>query len=469
MDIYKKINYILDKFLDDKNGSKPAKSWEVGTNFYNSLKIFIKKIKENNLIKKENFISIKKVYLCDDSNLGKDRFQMLLNDIKSANITQTTKKNESAAKSTIRQYLQILIALGIIPEQEVIKIEDGVTIELTELVHDFIKYDENEILEKFIKMICEAMFSHIAFVKNLGFSLFLCLIDEYGKQKNTNYFEYINNFEFVNEKNNAKLREFRPFRTRNETTIEYIRHLKGEETAKFGSGKHTYTMLCKEIVENYNFEDVVSSIYQTLDSDSDSGENDEANKNIFFILDKNITDKKVIHEKTNSFIDAIKIERAKLRKNIINNRVNATLDRSCSKKLYFDITNSITNYTDVSYMDACHIYDVEYIIKDLKKLINANVANPDDFNNEALKDKIGVLINDASDFNNGLLMNKNCHQLFDKRLVWFSRDGKLNYINEEKENVEKSFGSNYENIFIAENVLTEKMKEYLDKRQKFRY
>lgn len=466
-DIYKKINHILDKFLDDKNGSKPAKSWEVGTNFYNSLKIFIKKIKENNLIKKENFISIKKVYLCDDSNLGKDRFQMLLNDIKSANITQTTKKNESAAKSTIRQYLQILIALGILPEQETIKIEDGVTIELTELVHDFIKYDENEILEKFIKMMSEAMFSHLAFVKNLGFSLFLCLIDEYGKQNNTNYFEYINNFEFVNEKNNHKLREFRPFRTRNETTMEYIKHLKGEKTAIFGSGKQTYTKLCKEIAQNYDFEDVVDSIYQTLVSNS--GENDQTNKNTFFILDKKIKDNKVIHEKTNSFINVIKIERAKLRKNIINNRVNATLDRSSSKKLYFDITNSLTNYTDVSYMDACHIYDVEYIIKDLKKLISANVANPDDFNNATLKDKIGVLINDASDFNNGLLMNKTCHQLFDKRLVWFSRDGKLNYINEEKENVEKSFGSNYENIFIAKNVLTEKMKEYLDKRQKFRY
>lgn len=467
-DIYKKINRILDKFLDDKNGSKPAKSWEVGTNFYNSLKIFIKKIKENNLIKKENFISIKKVYLCDDSNLGKDRFQMLLNDIKSANITQTTKKNESAAKSTIRQYLQVLAALGIIPEQEAIKkIEDGTTIELTELVYDFIKYDENEILEKFIKMISEAMFSHIAFVKNLGFSLFLCLIDEYGKQNETNYFEYINNFEFINKQNNHRLREFRPFRTRNETTIEYIKHLKGEKTARFGSGKHTYTMLCKEIAENYDFEDVVDSIYQTLDSNN--GENDEVNKNIFFILDKKIKDNKVIHEKTNSFIDVIKIERAKLRKNIINNRVNATLDRSNPKKLYFDITNSITNYTDISYMDACHIYDVEYIIKDLKKLISANVANPDDFNNETLKVKIDVLINDASDFNNGLLMNKTCHQLFDKRLVWFSRDGKLNYINEEKENVEKSFGTGYENIFIAKNVLTEKMKEYLDKRQKFRY
>lgn len=467
-DIYKKINRILEIFLDDKNGSKPAKSWEVGTNFYNSLKIFIKKIKENNLIKKENFISIRKVYLCDDNNLGKDRFQMLLNDTKSANITQTTKKNESAAKSTIRQYLQVLAALGIIPEQEAIKkIEDGTTIELTELVYDFIKYDENEILEKFIKMISEAMFSHIAFVKNLGFSLFLCLIDEYGKQNETNYFEYINNFEFINKQNNHRLREFRPFRTRNETTIEYIKHLKGEKTARFGSGKHTYTMLCKEIAENYDFEDVVDSIYQTLDSNN--GENDEVNKNIFFILDKKIKDNKVIHEKTNSFIDVIKIERAKLRKNIINNRVNATLDRSNPKKLYFDITNSITNYTDISYMDACHIYDVEYIIKDLKKLISANVANPDDFNNETLKVKIDVLINDASDFNNGLLMNKTCHQLFDKRLVWFSRDGKLNYINEEKENVEKSFGTGYENIFIAKNVLTEKMKEYLDKRQKFRY
>lgn len=467
-DIYKKINRILEIFLDDKNGSKPAKSWEVGTNFYNSLKIFIKKIKENNLIKKENFISIRKVYLCDDNNLGKDCFQMLLNDTKSANITQTTKKNESAAKSTIRQYLQVLAALGIIPEQEAIKkIEDGTTIELTELVHDFIKYDENEILEKFIKMISEAIFSHIAFVKNLGFSLFLCLIDEYGKQNNTNYFEYINNFEFVNKQNNPKLREFRPFRTRNETTIEYIKHLKGEKTAIFGSGKNTYTMLCKEIAENYDFEDVVSSIHQGLVSNSD--ENDEANKNIFFILDKKIKDNKAIHEKTNSFINVIKIERAKLRKNIINNRVNATLDSNSSKKLYFDISNSITNYTDVSYMDACHIYDVEYIIKDLKKLISANVANPDDFNNETLKDKIGVLINDASDFNNGLLMNKNCHQLFDKRLVWFSRDGKLNYVNEEKENVEKSFGTDYDNIFIAKNVLTEKMKEYLDKRQKFRY
>lgn len=465
--IYKKINSILEKFLDNKNGSKPAKCWEVGTNFYKSLKIFIAKIKGNNLIKKENFISIKKIYLCDDSNLGKDRFQILLNDIKSANITQTTKKNKSAAKSTIRQYLQILIALGMLPKQERIHIEDGITIELTELVHDFIKYDENEILEKFIKMISEAMFSHIEFVKNLGFSLFLCLVDEYGEQNNTNYFEYINDFEFLNIRNESKLREFRPFRTRNEKTIEYIKHLKGEKTMIFGSGKHTYFMLCKEIVENYDFEDVVSSIYQTLVDDS--GKNDELDKNNFFIIDKKIKDNKEIYEKTNSFIDEIKIERAKLRKNIIDNRVNAMLDKGSTKKQYSDICNSLTNYCEISYMDACHIYNVEYIIKDLKKLISTNVVNPKDFNNEKLKDKIDILINDASDFNNGLLMNKNCHQLFDKGLVWFSSDGKLNYVNEEKENVKKSFGDDYENIFIAKNVLTEKMKEYLDRRQKFRY
>lgn len=455
MQIYEKINFILEKFLSDKNA--PAKSWEIGTNFYNSLKALIYHIRKAKL-NEENFLIIKSAYP-RGFDIGKERFKIFLNGNEKYNVTPTTKKNGAAAKSTIRQYIQIWMALGIVHEQKEIKIVDDEKIELLESINDFIKYSEDEILEKFIRMISSSLFSTKSFIKNLGFTLFICLIDEYGEQNKINYFDKLEDIKFDQVRSQAKWMQYAPFSFNKPETQQYIKHVKGVKTNLFGTGKQTYLMLCQEIAKKYYFDDLVNSIYDVAC--------DEINENeVFNIALKQERDQKAIHDKIVQIINQIKVERSKLRQNIINERVNCFGSKDNN---YYDITNSKSNCCDVSYMDACHIYDVEHIIKDLRAYFNEKINSISQFSHQDVMDKIENFKQCASDYNNGIFMSKSCHDLFDKRLIWFSSDGKLNYLKEKEEDVIRYFGKNCENITIAEHALTQKMKDFLSKRKTFKH
>ncbi len=453
--ILDKITKIIELFLDKDNDYKnQARIWEVGTNFYKSLKIALDKfnLKLNN--NKDNYIEIKKEY---DTQINKNerRYKLLLNG--DYNITPITKKIKVAAESTIRQYLQVWFALEIIEESKFCFKNNSYQIKLTNKIWDFIKYDGNELIFKFLKLIPYSYYSNIDFVKNLGFSLFLSLIDEYEEKIKINYFNYMN-IKFKSKSLSSKYKKYAPFNFKDKVAQEYIKHIKGEKTNLFGTGKNTYTELSKEILEKYEFIDIINSIYDTLFKNESNNENMCIVFNIDSLKEK---ENKTIYNRVNNYIEAIKRTRFKLRQNIINQRINGY---DLSTKNYSDIINSIINNGNIENMEACHIYEVEYIIKDLKLFASNNIRSSSDFDKHELKEQLDQFVDDASNYNNGIFMSSNSHKMFDKHYVWFDINGKFHYIQSKENEVSIIFGEKYKNIEIRNNVLTDQMKQYIEKR-----
>ncbi len=450
-----KITKIIELFLDKDNYyKKSVKTWEIGTNFYQSLNIAITNINSKLNKDKSNYIEIRREYNPQNCNHER-RYKLLLNG--EYNITPTTRKNKIAAESTIRQYLQVWFALEIIEENKFNFKNDFYQIKLTNKIWDFIKYDDNELIFKFLKLIPYSYYSNINFVKNLGFSLFLSLIDEYNNQTKTNYFDYINN-EFQSKSLSRKYKKYTPFNFKDKVSQEYIKHIKGEKTQIFGNGKNTYVQLTKEILEKYDFIDVIKSIYDTLFESYDEDKNFSITFNINSLKEK---ENKVIHNKVNDYVEDIKKLRFKLRQNIINQRI---FGYNLNTKNYSDIINSMINNRNIESMQACHIYEVEYIIKDLKLFARKNIKNLDDFEKYEFKKQLEQFVDDASNYNNGIFMCSDAHKMFDKHYVWFDTNGKFHFLESQEDEVIKSFGDEYKNIAIKNEVLTDQMKQYIEKR-----
>lgn len=455
--ILDKITQIIELFLDKDNDYKnQARTWEVGTNFYRSLNIALDNINSKLSHDKYNCIEIRREY---DLQTCKNniRYKLLLNN--EYNITPITIKNKIAAESTIRQYLQVWFALEIINEHKFDFKKESYQIKLTNKILDFVKYDENELIFKFLKLIPYSYYSNINFVKNLGFSLFLSLIDEYNNQNKINYFDYIDN-EFKSRSLRGKYKIYSPFNFKNKISQEYIKHIKGEKTKIFGNGKNTYTELSSEIIKKYEFEDIVNSIYNTLFKSYDENQNLFLTFNISSLREK---ENKDIYHKVDNYVEDIKKERFKLRQNIINERIYGY---SLDTKEYCDILNSFTNRRKVENMQACHIYEVEYIIKDLKLFATNNIKRLEDFEKDEFKKKFEQFLDDASNYNNGIFLSADAHKLFDKHYIWFDENGKFHSLESQKEEVIKSFGEVYEKIEIKSEALTDQMKQYILKRMK---
>lgn len=451
--ILEKITKIIDLFLDkDNNYKNSARTWEVGTNFYQSLNIGINKIKgklfENAInyieIKRENDISINKCEI---------RYKLLLNG--KHNVTPSNRKS-IVSESAVRQYLQAWFALEIINIDEFDFKNDNFIIYLNNKIWDFINYDENELVFKFLRLIPYSYFSKIDYVKNMGFSIFLSLIDEYNNKEKINYFNEIN-CEFKSKRLSRKYKLFTPFNFKDDISQEYIKHVKGEHTKTFGKGKDTYFSLCKNILDKYEFNEIINSIYNALTKDNDDS---YILFNINSIKEKNNKD---IFNKVNNYVTLIKDERYKLRREIINHRISGF---GCNKKQYSDIINSMINIRDIESMQACHIYEVEYIIKDLKLFASNNIKSLEDFEKDECKKQLDQFVDDASNYNNGIFMCADAHKMFDKHYVWFDTNGKFHSLDSKEDEVIKSFGEQYKKIEIKSEVLTDRMKQYIEKRMR---
>ena len=253
---------------------------------------------------------------------------------------------------------------------------------------------------------------------------------------------------------------YSPFNFKNKISQEYIKHIKGEKTKIFGNGKNTYTELSSEIIKKYEFEDIVNSIYNTLFKSYDENQNLFLTFNISSLREK---ENKDIYHKVDNYVEDIKKERFKLRQNIINERIYGY---SLDTKEYCDILNSFTNRRKVENMQACHIYEVEYIIKDLKLFATNNIKRLEDFEKDEFKKKFEQFLDDASNYNNGIFLSADAHKLFDKHYIWFDENGKFHSLESQKEEVIKSFGEVYEKIEIKSEALTDQMKQYILKRMK---
>lgn len=161
---------------------------------------------------------------------------------------------------------------------------------------------------------------------------------------------------------------------------------------------------------------------------------------------------KILIKLCQEVIQEIRNARNKLKENILNNRIGLN-DRN---QTWTDLENSKPNLISFNLMEACHIYDINKIIKEFRNYvkINSNISVVD-------KEKF---ISDASNFNNGILLNPFAHRLFDRGVVWFNKDGELCYRTESKESVEAAFGQDLDNVKISKDILTNQMKEYILKK-----
>lgn len=141
--------------------------------------------------------------------------------------------------------------------------------------------------------------------------------------------------------------------------------------------------------------------------------------------------------------------RSQLRPNIIQNRVQ-------SHDWYSDFKDPIVE-RHISDLEACHIKEVNQIHDELKK------HNLSDLDKRRLFEQL-------SDSNNGILLNRDAHYLFDDRLFEIDpRNGQVIIENNQisKKRVCQAFGIDVdqsEKIFLKDNVLNQQMKEYLQKR-----
>ena len=144
-------------------------------------------------------------------------------------------------------------------------------------------------------------------------------------------------------------------------------------------------------------------------------------------------------------------------------RENIILKRFLYKNNNSDLEGSIENSGNNEYiqlMEACHIYDVQYIKEDLENIFYKYHEN----NKDLFDEEYNKLKDIIQDDDNGILMNKCCHSLFDKSYVWFDNNGKLQWQKEKEELVKRSFGNHLNEIKIKSSVFNEKMKEYMFKR-----
>ena len=464
MDLVEKLNYIIKSFINND-----ARLWEIGTDFYSTWINF-----HNILRKVYNFSdpqSNQLFFKIKSSN--NKRFEIIFNG---QNVTPITKNNKEAAQSTLRQYFQIGYALKFIdfPEKTVLKNNVEIPIINKSLPRFLSQNNPEEFLsDYFLNGLYTWWNDSTPYIRNLYFSILMSLIDEYDEK----LFLKLDNFEIkmkskrkfgdigslhsskfiliIKKTKGSILMEPETFKNLDESLCSTDRkfnfdlYKKNYNKIVFRQGKGTYTKIAKKIIKNYDFEKVVEKIYQQIiNPDND-----------IYVPRNNFSPKQKSKDFTflDNYLKELDSLRGLLRENIISKRFSS--NNSNSSDLEHSKENSGNN-DYIQLMEACHIYDVQYIKEDLENIFNKYFENDKDLFYEEFK-KLKEIIQDSD---NGILMNKCCHSLFDKSIVWFDNNGNLQWQKEKEELVRKTFGEDLDDIRIKPEIFTKKMSDYMFKR-----
>lgn len=420
------INDIINKFNFNN-----AKIWNIGTNFYKSWIKIGEAIKNISFNENDNFYVIQ-------SNI-KNRYSLTLNEF---NISPTVKKNKLASCGAIRQYLQVGSAFGFVEYVDGTKFENKDTkLLVLPKLFNLKRNPKEAILNQALFLLKNSYDHEIKYCKNLGFSLFISLIIKH----DISLLNELENHKFFSIQKIKKLNtEFVNLHDKN--GIKWLRRVYGDlpKSEGFGTSCHNYEDIAKFILDEYDFIDIIESIHKNI-NDSESN---------YQLIQKKLPNelKKTMLSLENKFNDIIQKNRSKLRNNIISNRFNKNNNTTFS-----DITNSSLNNGHLEFMDACHIYEIQQIKNDMLNEIHLNES-------KNWNEVLNKYINHAYNCNNGIMLSKCCHILFDKQIVWFDTSGYLRYRKECKEIVKKYFGDQLDNIQIKQDTFNEIMKHYLEKR-----
>ncbi len=441
--LLKDIRTILDKFTGNEcqfDAQKcQAKTWEIGTNIYQSWMLMIQNANRVINSKQTNhtpgYFLVKTIF----NKSGKNRYQFILNV--NDNITPA-KSKPCVSKSAARQYLQIGYCLGLVDRDNFHDGEKPCKIKLNQKFWE-INLDklDRDLTNQFLIALLNSVDSSIPHQRNFGLSLFLSLIDSYDQ---TIFGELGELYLFPHTERNKHLKD-NLIKLNTENGVQFIRHVKGEDTDIYQEGKHTYTDLCHHLLDQYGFETIVDNLIKVIHG--------EPIDNCLWQDNSEFQSNKEKNFLNNKYRKKIKQKRAELRKKIIVERVG-DIDPNYQ---YTDLENSPPNYKEVASLEACHIFDVNII---QNKMVDYIASTPIDKIDETVLDQI---VNQVNDVNNGILMSRDCHKFFDHNYVWFDDQGYLVWQQDPiiTKQIQSSFGADLDKVRIKPEVFSNDMKAYI--------
>lgn len=418
-----KINFILAKFNDPKEFAKyaisknyKAKLWNMDTSILGILEQM--KLKISNIKTPISQIEIRKTGI---NEKGNNEFSIYIDE---KNITPSRIKSE-VSYSAIRQYLQILSSLGIVmfgnTSKKQIEGMYDVSANFKSTICDF---KDSEIIKRLIVFCLKR---NIGYSRNLSFSIFLSALK---------YYEY--NFDNI-EINNKKIEK-----RMSKDDIKFF-----DITATYGIFytkkclKETYGKLIEYTLKNESIDKFINDLVNIV---KDNGEN-------YDLSHQTILENQVILE---NYLNTLNKERSKFKNTIKTNR--ETLNLYKQDNVYSDIV-SIDNSIEglacrFEESNAAHIYNVWQIKDDLKQV----------FETEKNKEsQIKEIIGYAKNPYNGLMMNIQYHDYFDRNLFTFNIDGQMIYREEDKDYLFNTL--KMKEVKINPKILNEEMKNFLSIRK----
>lgn len=427
-DLVKKINTIVNAYI--KND---CKTWNIGTSFVNTWIRFAKDV--NNKFTYQEFTSAKFLKIIFTRNvLGTKRNQnqqpRYKIQISNKDISCWRKSVVDVSLAAIRQALQEGDAFGFVIYDDSKSTKNIKQFQLLKNINEIFNKDfEDSFHNLLCKIMCKAFISKNTWVKNLGFTMFLTYL-------------YSNKIDGVCA--NYQITKWVARKTPskgNEENFKYIIFGEKDYVKHIEETYHdTYKKACDILNNKFEFNSLIDMLHlHSMDQ----------NKIFELLLTK---DEKLSIEKEITFKNVVKEinnERVKLRKAIIENRWKQKIGNDLDLNEKWNAINC----------DAAHIFEISQIQEEAKR----KIYNQQDINLKKLH--LDYLISYASDFNNGLLLKKQVHNLFDRDILRLTNHGEITFNESDKKIVEDAFGFKIENkIFIKESVLNAKMLDYISKR-----
>lgn len=400
-ELIKKIKSILEIYEDH---NFPGKLWNIDTDIFN----FLKRVSDVLInSKRDRFRKIKIEYI-----KNKDRYKLWIDEL-----PISSSKSELLAWSTIRQYLQIFNALNYIDlnnkKINEIKNKGYYKFDLSFEFSNLLLLNSNSFS---IKILINSIKTNISFIKNMGFSIFVCLI--WKKDKSILLHDDLNKFKF--EKIKAKDGyKFLDSKIRN----NYIEKMY----------KETYFNLLRKI-DSKSIIEIINLIFHYSFKYYD-----------YFLH----VSKTSINYNELNISNLFQSGRGFLRNRIIENR-NLKNDKFYTDIEFLDENNNWINLMwPIDQSEAAHIISV----KDLKNW-EISFNKNEEISKEKIHDKV-------SNYDNGLLIPEHYHKAYDKNKFFFNDKGiaiiRSQFVKEFEIMGIKKFR-------IKESIFNEKMKQNIQNR-----
>lgn len=406
-EIIKKIDTILYRF-----SSIDSELWDIDTNIINTWELFRKYLNENFSFDSFCFESstIERIKIIKNTNYW-------IFKINNINLTPSKTCHNGWSQGGIRQFLDVGKAFGFFfyDKKQIFKSK----ISTINNSSQFSKLLGNnfEWSQCILELIIRSLWTNSKEIKDLGFSIFYCLLgikfDDYFKESN--------------EKIELKKRVKR--KVKESSTKDFnkqgLKYWYSNSEYGFGFAKEVRSSYkgCIEKLQEIDDEEIIDYIYNSIINNSEEC--------LKYYIDKHYY---------NDTIRVIENNRRGFKFILLKNR------KQLDNQFYSDLQYQ-GNYLEpyIGYVEAAHIYDV----KEIKMAAKNNIDNKNE------------IISFTNNPNNGLLLDSNIHILFDKRIFEFDINGKIIYQNENEEILKRV---NLINAKIKQSVLTKEMINFLKMR-----